>query len=161
LSAPDVQELLDREAIKETKARYFRFVDTKQWDRWRTLFVDNVRVESANVWDDADAFVEFTANALVGARTVHHGHMPEITFTGPDTARAIWAMVDFVEFDQPRDGWRGLVGYGHYEEEYRRVGGEWKISFLRLTRLRVDPLLGDVGPTDPVERRHDPEWLPA
>ncbi|PYM19022.1 MAG: hypothetical protein DMD81_04615 [Candidatus Rokuibacteriota bacterium] len=33
----------------------------------------------------------------------------------------------------------GFHGYGFYEEEYRRVQDEWKLSFMRLTRLRVDP----------------------
>ena len=28
------QELLDREAIKECKARYFRCMDEKKWDEW-------------------------------------------------------------------------------------------------------------------------------
>jgi hypothetical protein len=26
-------------------------------------------------------------------------------------------------------------GYGHYDEEYRRVDGEWKIASMRLTRI--------------------------
>jgi 3-phenylpropionate/cinnamic acid dioxygenase small subunit len=33
--------LEDVEQIKELKARYFRFFDTKQWDRWRGLFTDD------------------------------------------------------------------------------------------------------------------------
>lgn len=37
------------------------------------------------------------------SRTVHHGHMPEIDITGPDTARGTWAMFDYVEWP-PHDG---------------------------------------------------------
>lgn len=28
--------------------------------------------------------------------------------------------------------------YGHYHEEYRKVGERWLISYRKLTRLRVD-----------------------
>jgi hypothetical protein len=155
----EMRQLLDREAIKETKARYFRFIDTKQWERWRTVFTDDARFESSKVWDDPDSFVRDVSTSLAPTRTIHHGHMPEITFTGPDTARVIWAMFDIVEQPQVSDGQRGIIGYGHYEEEYRRVGDEWKISFLRLTRLRVDALTGEHPPTHPIERAHSPAWL--
>ena len=39
------------------------------------------------------------SGASVGARTCHHGHMPEIEITGDGTARGIWAMFDYVEWD--------------------------------------------------------------
>ena len=71
---------------------------------------------------------------LAEAVTVHHGHMPEIMLTGPDTARGIWAMEDVVEFP---DGHK-LSGFGHYHETYVRVGSDWRIATLHLTRLRVD-----------------------
>ena len=38
------QELLDRAAIKELKARYFRLVDAKDWQAWREVFTDDVHV---------------------------------------------------------------------------------------------------------------------
>ena len=34
------QHLYEIEQIKQTKARYFRFLDTKQWTDWRTCFTD-------------------------------------------------------------------------------------------------------------------------
>jgi hypothetical protein len=36
-----LQELLDREAIKELKARDFRLVDAQDWDAYRALFTDD------------------------------------------------------------------------------------------------------------------------
>src|SRR4051812_25836145 len=105
----EVRRLLDREAIRETKARYFRFIDTKQWDKWRTVFTDDARFESSKDWDNPDDFVRDVSTALQPTRTVHQGHMPEITFTGPDTARVIWAMFDLVEQPEVTDGRRGIV----------------------------------------------------
>jgi len=84
--------------------------------------------------------------------------------TGSDSARVIWAMEDFVEFAEgdavkETPGSRGFYGYGHYEEEYRRDQGEWKIGFLRLTRLRLDPVPADAPLPRMGQRQATPDWL--
>ena len=90
----------------------------------------------------ADHFLAFLRQAIGDVITVHHGHMPEIALTSSTTASAIWAMEDYVEFPTAADGSRvGLRGYGHYHEEYRRdTDGQWRISRLRLSRIRIDQL---------------------
>jgi 3-phenylpropionate/cinnamic acid dioxygenase small subunit len=139
----ELHHLLDIEAIKQLKARYFRLMDLKQWDAWGVVFTADcvMEVPEADLVNTGRA--EIVANvsaALVGARTCHHGHMPEIEITGDGTARGIWAMFDYVEWAE-QDGTRvGLQGYGHYREEYRREDGEWRIARTRLERLRVDSL---------------------
>lgn len=145
MSAVD-QELRDIEAIKQLKARYFRYMDTKRWADMRRQFTDDARFDGTNVTTSVDAFIAALAERHRDAVTVHHGHMPEIALTGADTARGIWAMYDWVEHEKPiapggrAAGYLGFIGFGHYEEEYRREGGAWKISFLRLTRIRVNPV---------------------
>jgi hypothetical protein len=138
-----VQQLLDVEAIKQLKARYFRLMDLKQWDDWGMVFAAGcvMEVPEADMVNTGrQSIVENVSGALVGARTCHHGHMPEIEITGDGTARGIWAMFDYVEWDT-QDGTRvGLQGYGHYREEYVREDGEWRIARTRLERLRVDSL---------------------
>jgi len=129
------------EAIKRLKARYFRLMDTKQWDAFAELFTDDLEFEApddpgARPVRGRDDFVRDVSTILQDAVTAHHGHMPEIDLTGPDSATGTWAMEDVVEF---ADG-RGFRGYGHYTEEYARVDGEWRIRRLVLTRLRRDPL---------------------
>ena len=137
----------DIEQIRLLKARYFRLLDTKQWDEWKGCFtedlaiiVENSRAEPgkpAEVIVDRqgrEGFVEALRITLAEAPTVHHGHMPEITLTGPDTATGIWAMADVVQFiGQPT-----MYGYGHYHEQYRKEAGTWRIARLHLTRLKVD-----------------------
>lgn len=138
--------LEDLEAIKQLKARYFRLLDTKQWAAWRGVFTDDCRFEgTSRAFDGPDHFCRETGAWFERAVTVHHGHMPEISFTGEDTASGVWAMYDLVQFPEPitagaYKGMTGFAGYGHYEEDYRREEGVWRISRLRLTRLRVDPL---------------------
>ena len=136
------------EAIRVLKARYFRLLDTKDWTGWRRLFTDDLVSETDTAapraegpggdppLPGADAFVERVRALLRDSVTVHHGHMPEIELTGPDTARGVWAMEDIVAYPSVT-----LRGYGHYHEEYRREANEWRIARLRLTRLRMDTVL--------------------
>jgi len=132
-----LQELDEIEAIKQLKARYFRLMDTKQWDQFGELFTDDATLAASP--DPKETFhgradiVRRVSAALREATTVHHGHMPEIELTGADTARGIWAMYDFVDLPQ-----LVLHGWGHYHEEYAKQGGAWRIQSSRLTRLRLD-----------------------
>jgi hypothetical protein len=140
------QDPREIDAIKQLKARYFRLLDTKQWEAWRSVFADDCRFEgTSRAYAGPDEFCAGTRQRLEAATTVHHGHMPEIVLTGPDTARGVWSMFDRVEFEEPVDHGRGVghgfTGYGHYEEEYRKVDGAWKIAMLRLTRLQMSPVL--------------------
>jgi hypothetical protein len=138
-----LQELLDLEAIKQLKARYFRLMDTKQWDEWALAFADDcvMEVPEANaVYNGRLEIVTRVSSVLASAQTAHHGHMPEIELTGEHTARGTWAMFDYVEFPE-RDGTRvGLQGYGHYRDDYVRDDGVWRVARSRLERLRVDAL---------------------
>ena len=128
----------DIEAIRRRKARYFRTMDTKDWEAMRQVFTEDVIVDTTdsggNVIEGADRFMTFLRAALDGVVTVHHGHMPEIELTGPDAASGIWAMQDVLEWP---DG-RRMTGYGHYHETYTRIDGDWRIASTKLTRLRVD-----------------------
>ena len=36
-----IEDLYEVEAIKQLKARYCRYLDTKDWDTWRTIFADD------------------------------------------------------------------------------------------------------------------------
>ena len=56
------------------------------------------------------------------------------------TARGVWAMEDLLSL--PDNLSQVLHGWGHYHETYERIGGQWRIKTLQLTRLRVDGQLG-------------------
>jgi uncharacterized protein (TIGR02246 family) len=139
-----LQRLVDIEDIKRLKARYFRTLDRKEWDEFGQVFSTDAHLEVPEGAVDEhgrEAVVASVSGVLEGVRTVHHGHMPEIEITGPDTARGVWAMFDYVEFPASEAGERvGLRGYGHYTEEYVREDGEWRIKHLHLSRLRIDSL---------------------
>jgi acetyl esterase/lipase len=123
------------EQIKQLKARYFRLMDTKQFDAMRAVFAKDARLhdeQSDTRWSGRDAIVRGLAEVLANARTVHQGHMPEIELLGDSEARGIWAMNDWVE--QPDFT---LEGWGHYHERYVIEDGAWRIADERISRLRV------------------------
>ena len=128
----------DIEAIKQLKARYFRTMDTKDWDGMRQVFTDDVVIDTTesggNVVSGADEFMTFLLGAIGEAVTVHHGHMPEIDITSSTTATGIWALEDVLTWP---DGTH-LRGYGHYHETYEKVDGRWLIKSSKLTRLTME-----------------------
>ena len=128
----------DIEEFKQLKARYFRTMDTKDWDGMRQVFTDGVVMDTSEsgggVVTGADEFMAFLRDVLADAVTVHHGHMPEITLTSDTTATGVWAMEDTIRWP---DGTK-LHGFGHYHETYERADGTWRIASSTLTRLLVD-----------------------
>ena len=88
----------DIEAIKQVKARYFRLMDTKDWDGLATVFADDVHIdmtgEGGGVTESVDEYMPFIRQVIGDVITVHQGHMPEITLTSPTTATGIWALED-------------------------------------------------------------------
>ncbi|MBB4615029.1 nuclear transport factor 2 family protein [Novosphingobium taihuense] len=137
------QRLLAIEDIKKVKARYCRFVDTKQWDELRNLFSEDAIFDgqSAGMGDIADReqFVAMAQAGLINAVSVHHVHGHEIEFTSDTSADAICAMEDMLQWAQGSGSpISTLHGMGHYHETYTKVGDCWKITSWQLTRLRVD-----------------------
>ncbi len=131
----------DIEAIKALKARYFRLMDTKDWDGLAGVFTADVVIdvseEGSEIVHGVAAYLPFLRAAIEEVRTVHHGHMPEIALTSESTATGIWAMEDKLWWPEGSPI-KHLHGYGHYHETYEKSGGEWRIKTLKLTRLRRD-----------------------
>jgi hypothetical protein len=141
----------DMEAIRKLKARYFRFVDTKQWDRWGDLFTEDavlhVPVNRPEPLRGRQAIIDRVRAGLAGMITIHHGHSPEIEFLSSARARAIWPM-----YDRLLSGTNELTadpgaagfgpryeGFGHYMEEYAKGrDGRWRIARSELRRLHLE-----------------------
>lgn len=141
-----IEVLLAREEIKALKARYCRFLDTKDWAGLASLFADDATLDVSQETgtppiEGREAIIGQIRFAVDDAATAHQVHTPEIAFDGPDRATGVWAMQDRVVWQAGRSpvaGVASLTGYGQYHETYRREGGVWKIAVLRLTRFHVD-----------------------
>ena len=136
------------EAIRQLKARYCRFLDTKDAASWRAVFTADVVVildmavsvggadpMTAPAVQGVDTFVPQVLVSLDGVATMHHCHTPELVLTSETTATGIWAMEDLLIFGDGRE----LRGAGHYHETYEKRDDVWRIKSLHLTRtiLRV------------------------
>ncbi|WP_264991302.1 nuclear transport factor 2 family protein, partial [Mycobacterium kiyosense] len=110
--------LWEVELIKQLKARYCRYLDTKRWDEWRALFADDFVSDTSPSGGKritgADEFVSYVRGTLGTQPTVHQVHAPEIELTSPTTAAGVWALEDVVRLAPGVN----LNGFGHYQETY-------------------------------------------
>jgi len=128
----------DIEAIRQLKARYFRLMDTKEWDGLAHVFADDVVIdvtgEGGGVTRSVAEYIPFLRANIENVITVHHGHMPEIELTSPTTATGIWALEDQLWW--PDGGpLKHMHGFGHYHETYEKTDGVWRITSMTITRL--------------------------
>ncbi|OBI45111.1 nuclear transport factor 2 family protein [Mycobacterium colombiense] len=142
------------EALRQQKARYCRFLDTKDVGAWRDVFAADVVVTldmavstagadpmTAAPIEGVDNFVPMVMGGLENVVTKHHCHSPELTLTSATTAAGIWAMEDLLIFGDGRE----LYGAGHYHETYEKRDGSWRIKSLHLTRTILKITGGDDG----------------
>jgi SnoaL-like domain len=139
-----IEQMNDLEAIRQLKARYFRLMDTQQWEAWKDCFTADVSaryegVPRANSTLPLDVdlagrteLFKGVSSLLTGGKSVHQGFMPEIQLTSATTASGIWAMFDYVMLPTC-----DFKGWGHYHEEYVKEGSAWKIKKIHLTRLHT------------------------
>lgn len=141
----NIDQLNDLEEIRQLKARYFRIMDTQQWEHWGECFTSDVTAlyEGApRASDDLttevqitgrDALVAGVQSLMTGAQSIHQGYMPEIELTSATTAHAVLSMFDNVRL--PTCNFRG---WGHYHDDFVKEDGQWKIKKIYLTRLHTE-----------------------
>ena len=133
------------EAIRTVKARYCRYLDSKDWEGLASIFTDDVVLD---VQEDSgkppfvgrDVAMETIKRSVATARTAHQIHPSEIELDDEE-ANVITPMQDRVVWapgTSPLPGIASITGFGHYRERYVRLDGAWKIAHLKLTRLYVD-----------------------
>jgi hypothetical protein len=131
------------EDIRLLKARYFRFMDTKQFHLLEALFTPDLLVltpTGAVYKDSGRGYAASLKTSLEHSVSVHQGFLSEIEILDEHNATGIWAMQDVIEWadKHPVQGWKSITGRGHYHETYRKLDGSWRIATLTLTRLRLD-----------------------
>jgi hypothetical protein len=152
----DIQRLAAVEAIKNTKARYFRFMDAKDWTNLATVLapdavfdmravfsVPNLQTGELNppllgdghIHRGRDAILARIQQTLGDLVTVHHGFMPEIEILSPTSAEAIFGMEDIL---CRSNGDLVRHGHGHYHETYERLDAGWAIKTWQLTCQKLD-----------------------
>ena len=130
----------DYEAIKQVQARFLRACDTGDGDLIRTTIIDDFYCDTGSggrgeTKGIEDFVVRITTTPAIA---VHHALMPEIELTSATTAKGTWAVHMFAKQDT------GTVvdGFGYYNNEYVKVGDEWRVSRLILTWVHKEVFPG-------------------
>ena len=135
-----INAMLDLEAIeliKQLKARYFRFLDTADYEGLKTIFTQDAGIHYRSPsynhqrqgWDDIEAFLQESFSKTKFG--IHTGHHPEITVAG-DKATGIWYLHDkFVSLDDNIT----FEGSAIYKDQYVKESGQWKIAYSEYDRL--------------------------
>jgi hypothetical protein len=150
----DIERLVNIEAIRQLKARYLRFADTKQWVHLSACFSEDVSCDWRGATTDpasgkhllpgSDAIIAGRDNVMAiiirsmsEIQSTHQVFMPEIEIISEDRASGIWAMADRLYIPS---GNRELIlqGHGHYHDTFQKYDGRWIITSLRLVRSRVE-----------------------
>jgi hypothetical protein len=148
-SMDDIQRLLAIEEIRQLKARYFRCMDTKQFDELSTVFAPDASFDSSEALRDPilgtppgfeepptvtglEELIAYISAAITPVQSFHMGHSPEIEITSDTTARGIVPFEDVITSEA-----LSFRGYGYYHETYERINGQWRIKTSVIRRRLV------------------------
>jgi ketosteroid isomerase-like protein len=126
-----IAQLEDIEAIKKLKANYCLHVDHANEEGWVALFTEDA------VWD-SDKFGRFEGREAIRGLfrhipemlyfAIHYVMNPIIEVDG-NRATGIWYLLEPCTFAK---GEQAAWGAARYDEEYVKVGGQWKFKRLKL-----------------------------
>jgi hypothetical protein len=132
-----LEELVNWRAVCDLSLRYATGVDTRDWSLYRSCFTDLLRIDFSSFTNrpaptepiTADDWVGMVRSTISGFETTQHliaNHA--ITFDGPDAGH--YTAYLQAQHWMANDRWY-LIG-GWYENEVRRVDGEWRIASCAL-----------------------------
>ena len=144
----EVQRLKDIEEIKELKGKYFRCLDSKNWDLLETTLSPNVHTEYSNGhlrFDGPQQVTNyFKENMPKTQVTLHQGHTPEFEFESDKVAYGRWYLQDIVMFTEGSDfAGTQLNGSAFYRDKYEKIEGQWLIVETGYMRVYEEVLKRD------------------
>ncbi|HTA77505.1 MAG TPA: nuclear transport factor 2 family protein [bacterium] len=134
------------ELIRQRKAQYCRYLDTKQFDEWEKLFSPDVKITMYGVdgtvlrsFDSLKSFAGLTRSLFATTQTIHQVHNSEIEFKSNTEVAAIWSMEDWHIYEL-KDGQpsKTMHGYGHYYETWKLINDAWVITSIDLRRTILE-----------------------
>lgn len=129
-------DLVEIHRIEQLKYRYVRFLDQKRWDDMEALLTEDCTASYGGgtyTFGDRAAIMEFLRTSM-GSTSMLSSHRvthPEIELAGDGTASGIWALQDVVVH---LDFGVTIQGAAFYEDRYRIVDGEWRITHTGYKR---------------------------
>lgn len=135
------------QAISRQKARYGRYADTKQWDKWekeialpdaRYSFFDTngqplMVGKQALAFDSAKAVTAYFEKFFASLETMHNLGPGDFEQASADEVKAVFGFEDQV-MNKALGHWAEIRGGGFYYETWKLVDGQWYIKDLRMER---------------------------
>lgn len=134
------------QAITRQKARYARFADTKQWDKFEALALPNAPYAfldtdkkpltvggKALVFETAKSVAAYFGKFFAAQETMHNIGPGDFEQVAPDEVKAVFGFEDQI-ISIYLGSWAKIRGGGYYYETWRLVDGEWYIADLRMER---------------------------
>ena len=132
----DLYDLSNIEQIKQLKGRYFRTLDTNDWESFGeclTLDCNASYSDGRLQLEGREAIVGFMKKHMSSEKllSMHNGHTPEISILSESEASGVWYLNDMVIDLERRTQ---LVGAAIYKDKYRLEDGVWRISYTSYAR---------------------------
>jgi hypothetical protein len=136
LPDPMLQELADREAIRDLACRYAHHVWQKQVAAAIELFTEDGEMDTGEppVLRGRAALLEAYERMLGGDRFQPFVSNHVIALAGDEASGTCYLDL------RASIGGRSMIGSGYYEDRYQRVGGQWKFRARRLHMSWLVPL---------------------
>jgi hypothetical protein len=117
----------DERKVIDVINRYAIALDSADWQRLRTVWADDVEADfgTGETWNSGDALNEFMERFHTGLTTMHMNGNHSVEDTGPGRAKARTYVRALLK--RP-DGSLLMSFAGWYNDEFAKVGGEWKIT---------------------------------
>lgn len=132
-----LEQLQQIEAIKQLKYRYFRAVDTHDWQLFSLCFCQDASAAYNSGKLSAqgrEAITQMISGAMDNPNilTMHQGHHPEIKLVSATEAEATWHLQDKVILTEYK---LIIEGAALYQDKYRKIDGQWLHSHIGYKRI--------------------------
>jgi len=136
-----VRELADKESIRDLARRYAHCVWQRDADGAADLFAEDGVMDTgeSDPLEGREAILTTYRATFAAAefRPFVHNHVVELD--GDRASGTCYLDLRAMAGETP------MTGYGYYDDEYVRVGGEWKFKRRKLNMLRYEPESGAGG----------------
>jgi 3-phenylpropionate/cinnamic acid dioxygenase small subunit len=134
-------ERADRDEIADVLVRYATGIDTKDWPRFRTCFVDDVHADygEIGVWDGVDAITDYMTETHAGMPdTKHMLSNIAIDLDGDEATASTYVHAVLVLTYEPPSS---VDAVGRYVDRLVRTPDGWRIRerTFRTTRIAFSP----------------------
>ncbi|MFN3232080.1 MAG: nuclear transport factor 2 family protein [Alphaproteobacteria bacterium] len=135
-----IEELLEIEEIKKLRSLYSHYYDGAEVDKLANLFTQDAICEFGENYGGNwvgkerihENYTKWIASEGIPHEVMHAVTNPNITLIDETHAHGRWYLLDLrtkVGVENP------LILFGIYDDDYRKVFGQWKISRTRIDFL--------------------------